>query len=102
MPLCSFKRSGQPGPLTRLLSCTDEKLKAYKWLDIVPTFVVPDVEFDEEHQDHYTAYNKPFAVSAWLRVRPRTRPLVLSADFPYNFWGMHTHVSTVHVYPAQQ
>ena len=65
---CSFKRAGQPGPLTRLLSCTEEKLKAYKWLDIVPTFVVPDVEYDEEHEDHYTAYNKPFAVAAWLRV----------------------------------
>ena len=70
MGLCSFKRAGQPGPLTRLLSCSDEKAKAYKWLDIVPTFVVPDVEFDEEHNDRYTAYNKPFAVAAWLRVRP--------------------------------
>ena len=78
MHLRSFKRSGQPGPLTRLLSCSEEKLAAYKWLDIVPTFVVPDVEYDEEHEDHYTAYNKPFAVAAWLRVSaqrtPRCRP----------------------------
>lgn len=97
MHLRSFKRAGQPGPLTRLLSCTDEKLKAYKWLDIVPTFVVPDVEFDEEHQDHYTAYNKPFAVSAWLRVRPRTFPVAVPAERPYRDLGMHDHVSTSHV-----
>lgn len=65
---CSFRRAGQPGPLTRLLSCSDEKLKGYKWMDLMPTFAVPNVEYDEEHDDHYTAYNKPFAVAAWLRV----------------------------------
>ena len=66
--LRSFKRAGQPGRLTRLLSCSDEKLKEYKWLDIVPTFVVPDIEYDEDHDDHYTAYNKPFSIAYLLCV----------------------------------
>ena len=68
MPLRSFSRAGQPGRLTRLLSCSDEKLKEYKWMDIMPTFVVPDIEYDEEHDDHYTAYNKPFSIATWLKV----------------------------------
>ena len=38
-------------------------------MNLMPTYVIPDVEYDEEHDDHYTAYNKPFAVAAWLRVR---------------------------------
>lgn len=87
MHLRSFKRAGQPGPLTRLLSCSEEKLGAYKWLDIVPTFVVPDVEYDEEHEDHYTAYNKPFAVAAWLRVSARTFPAAVHVKPPCRLSG---------------
>ena len=71
-PLClalrSFRRAGQPGRLTRLLSCSDEKLREYRWLGIMPTFVVPDIEYDEEQDDHYTAYNKPFSIATWLKV----------------------------------
>lgn len=48
----------------------------------MPTFVLPDVEYDEDHNDHYTAYNKPFAVAAWLRV---SNPAYLcqNAQTPY-------------------
>lgn len=37
----SFQQSGQPGPLTRLLSCYKEDLKGYRGMDLAPTFVVP-------------------------------------------------------------
>ena len=74
----SFKRSGQPGRLTRLLSCTDEQLQTYTGLDLMPTHVVPSLTRDPnpEHNDHYSAYNKPGAVLYWLRVRGPLRVLV--------------------------
>lgn len=37
----SFKKSGQPGPITRLLSCTDEQKKHYRGMNLAPTFQVP-------------------------------------------------------------
>ena len=66
----SFKRAGQPGGLTRLLSCTEEQLRTYPNVDLVPTHVVPSLTTDPnpQHNDHYSAYNKPGAVLYWLRV----------------------------------
>ena len=73
---CSYKRAKQPGSFTRLLSCTDEQLQNYKGLDLVPTHVVPSLTMDpnKEHNDHYSAYNKPGAVLFWLQV-PLLEPL---------------------------
>ena len=70
---CSFKRAKQPGKLTRLLSCTEEQLQTYRGLDLVTTHVVPSLTIDpnKEHNDHYSAYNKPGAVYFWLQVLPR-------------------------------
>lgn len=39
----SLKKSGQPGPVTRLLSCTDEHLLTYKGIDLAPTMNVPSM-----------------------------------------------------------
>lgn len=39
----SFRLSGQPGNITRLLSCTDEDLKKYKGRDLAPTHNVPSM-----------------------------------------------------------
>ena len=39
----SFHLSGQPGNITRLLSCTDEELKKYKGHDLAPTHYVPSM-----------------------------------------------------------
>lgn len=39
----SFHLSGQPGNITRLLSCTDEDLKKYKGHDLAPTHYVPSM-----------------------------------------------------------
>ncbi|CAL5222328.1 g4674 [Coccomyxa viridis] len=65
----SFKRAKQPGKLTRLLSCTEEQLHTYRGLDLVTTHVVPSLTIDpnKEHNDHYSAYNKPGAVYFWLQ-----------------------------------
>lgn len=39
----SFRLSGQPGNITRLLSCTDEDLKEYKGHNLAPTHYVPSM-----------------------------------------------------------
>lgn len=39
----SFKSSGQPGFITRLLSCTDENLKTYRGMNLAPTHIVPSM-----------------------------------------------------------
>lgn len=64
---CSAKRAGQEGPITRLMSCTEEQLKDYKGMDLVPTFVAPSFK-NMVPDDEYAAYNKPGAIMAWLQV----------------------------------
>lgn len=39
----SFHLSGQPGNITRLLSCTDGDVKKYKGHDLAPTHYVPSM-----------------------------------------------------------
>lgn len=39
----SFKKAQQPGPVTRLLSCTKEEKKNYRGLDLAPTLAVPSM-----------------------------------------------------------
>lgn len=39
----SFHQSGQPGNITRLLSCTDEDLKKYAGHDLAPTHYAPSM-----------------------------------------------------------
>lgn len=39
----SFKKAGQPGPITRLLSCTEEERRRYKGMGLAPTFEVPSM-----------------------------------------------------------
>ncbi|KAJ0571334.1 putative glycosyltransferase HPAT/SRGT1 [Helianthus annuus] len=58
----SFNLSGQPGNITRLLSCTEEDLKQYKGHDLAPTHYVPSPLTG----DWYPAINKPAAVLHWL------------------------------------
>lgn len=69
---CSFRRAGQEGPLTRLLPCTKEELKTHTPIDIegVNTYVAPSFAQDSEHDDRYPPYNKPGAITHWLRVSP--------------------------------
>ncbi|KAI3947457.1 hypothetical protein MKW98_011447 [Papaver atlanticum] len=62
----SFKKSKQPGKLTRLLSCTDEEKKTYKGMDLAPTFEVPSMSRHPKTGDWYPAINKPAGVLHWL------------------------------------
>ncbi|XP_078181682.1 peptidyl serine alpha-galactosyltransferase isoform X2 [Carex rostrata] len=62
----SFRLSGQPGGVTRLLSCTDEDLKMYKGRDLAPTHYVPSMTQHPLTGDMYPAINKPAAVLHWL------------------------------------
>ena len=76
----SFRRVGQQGPLTRLMPCTKEELAAYTPLDVVDTYIAPSFALDSENGDSYQPYNKPGAVTHWLRVR--VLPCNLSMSTP--------------------
>ncbi|KEH17101.1 hypothetical protein MtrunA17_Chr7g0228921 [Medicago truncatula] len=62
----SFHLSGQPGNITRLLSCSDEDLKLYKGRNLAPTHYVPSMSQHPLTGDWYPAINKPAAVLHWL------------------------------------
>ncbi|GLJ43050.1 hypothetical protein SUGI_0893680 [Cryptomeria japonica] len=62
----SYRKSGHPGPITRLLSCTDEKLQDYRGMDLAPTHKVPSMSRHPVTGDWYPAINKPAGVVHWL------------------------------------
>eukprot|EP00897_Mesotaenium_endlicherianum_P001554 jgi/Mesen1/1426/ME001303S00480 len=62
----SFRRSGQPGPLTRLLSCSEAALQEYGGMELAPTMVVPSWNTHPVTGDWYPAINKPVAINHWL------------------------------------
>ncbi|OIW14440.1 hypothetical protein TanjilG_15353 [Lupinus angustifolius] len=62
----SFHKSGQPGNITRLLSCSDADLKLYKGHKLAPTHYVPSMSRHPLTGDWYPAINKPAAVLHWL------------------------------------
>ncbi|GAB4816143.1 hypothetical protein N2152v2_003189 [Parachlorella kessleri] len=80
----SHKKSGQPGKITRLMSCTKEELDALSEKDknIVPTHIAPSFTKHPRTGDIYSAYNKPVAVIDWLAKTavPEEYILVLDAD----------------------
>lgn len=47
-------------------------------MHLVPSHVVPSLTVDKEHNDVYSAYNKPGAVMYWLQVS-----LIGDHDFDY-------------------
>lgn len=63
----SFKKSRQPGPITRLLSCTQEERKTYRGMDLAPTFEVPSMSRHPKTGDWYPAINKPAGIVHWLK-----------------------------------
>ncbi|KAK9819905.1 hypothetical protein WJX72_003823 [[Myrmecia] bisecta] len=78
----SHRKSGQAGPITRIMSCTEEQLKQYNDVDLVPTHVAPSLTQDPAHNDVYSAYNKPGAVKHWIENTdpPEDFILVIDAD----------------------
>ncbi|XP_027358629.1 peptidyl serine alpha-galactosyltransferase-like [Abrus precatorius] len=63
----SYRKAKQPGPITRLLSCTDEEKKNYKGMHLAPTFEVPSMSRHPKTGDWYPAINKPAGVVHWLK-----------------------------------
>lgn len=63
----SFKKARQPGPITRLLSCTDDELRSYRGMDLAPTMVVPSMSRHPKTGDWYPAINKPAGIVHWLK-----------------------------------
>ncbi|EIE18946.1 hypothetical protein COCSUDRAFT_68096 [Coccomyxa subellipsoidea C-169] len=78
----SFRRAGQEGPLTRLLPCTKEELKSHTPIEIqgVNTYVAPSFAQDSEHDDNYPPYNKPGAITHWLRFAEPEELYILIMD----------------------
>ncbi|KAE9590249.1 hypothetical protein Lal_00028113 [Lupinus albus] len=63
----SYRKAKQPGPITRLLSCTDEEKKSYRGMHLAPTFEVPSMSKHPRTGDWYPAINKPAGVVHWLK-----------------------------------
>ncbi|KAI3931416.1 hypothetical protein MKX01_040333 [Papaver californicum] len=63
----SYKKAKQPGPITRLLSCTDEAKRKYKGMNLAPTFEVPSMSRHPKTGDWYPAINKPAGIVHWLK-----------------------------------
>ena len=91
----SFRRSRQPGKITRLLACSDDQLKTYPRvnMEMGPTFVHKNMRFDHEFNDEemhdefqdqkgqgYASYNKPYSVTAWLQQVEVKETWVLMMD----------------------
>ncbi|CAK9180461.1 unnamed protein product [Ilex paraguariensis] len=63
----SFRKAGQPGPITRLLSCTEDEKKNYRGMDLAPTLEVPSMSRHPKTGDWYPAINKPAGIVHWLK-----------------------------------
>jgi len=58
----------------------------------VPSHVVPSLTVDTEHNDVYSAYNKPGAVMYWLRVSS-----TLSGAYPNRLMSRHAVLTSLKV-----
>ena len=78
----SYRRTGQAGPLTRILCCTDEQYASLSLeeLSIVPTHVAPSYSQHPRLDDNYSAYNKPVAVIDWLAKTDVKEEYILVID----------------------
>lgn len=93
----SFRMSGQPGSVSRVMCCTPEEKAKYDAAlqHEVDTWVAPSFTIHPVTKDHYAAYNKPEAVIDWLEhVTPKEDyVLVLDSDMilrkPFLVEDMH-------------
>ena len=70
----SFQKSKQLGPVTRLLSCTEEQLKQYKDVDGVPTHIAPSWTIHPISGDQYRCVNA-FSRPASAHVNRQCSPV---------------------------
>mgnify|MGYP004717257341 CR=1 FL=1 len=71
----SFKKSRQPGPIARLLSCTQEERKTYRGMDLAPTFEVPSMSRHPKTGDWFVSPSLSSLFNSF-------RSLSLSLAFP--------------------
>jgi hypothetical protein len=78
----SFRMSGQPGSVGRVMCCSDVERKNYDatLLKEVDTWVAPSFAVHPRTGDHYAAYNKPEAVIDWLEHQTPKEDFVLVLD----------------------
>lgn len=82
----SFRKSGQPGPITRLLSCTEEQLEEYQGLDLAPSHMVPSMSKHPVTGDWYTISLCLSLSNLCYSLTPRARPrmsLKVLTNFPW-------------------
>ncbi|KAK4426087.1 Peptidyl serine alpha-galactosyltransferase [Sesamum alatum] len=63
----SYRKALQPGPITRLLFCTDEEKRTYKGMNLAPTLEVPSMSKRPNTGDRYPAINRPAGIVHWLK-----------------------------------
>ena len=80
--LYSHRKSRQPGPITRIMSCTPEEwdLLSDEAKAVMPTHVAPSYTHHPRTGDLYSAYNKPVAVIDWLARNDVREDYVLIID----------------------
>jgi len=79
----THRTSGMPGPITRLLACSDEQRRVYpkRGMEMGPTFVHPNYANPNPHNGESSgSYNKPAAVMHWTREAQIRERFVLFVD----------------------
>ncbi|KAK4358393.1 hypothetical protein RND71_024003 [Anisodus tanguticus] len=69
----SYKKAQQPGPITRLLSCTDEERKGYRGMKLAPTFEVPSMSRHPKTGDCYKKAQQPGPITRLLSCTDEER-----------------------------
>lgn len=78
----SWRQAGQPGSISRVMSCTDEEAAAFDaaMLQIVPSHIAPSYAVHPKTQDPYTPYNKPVSIMDWMAHEEVAEEWVLVLD----------------------
>ncbi|KAG8470608.1 hypothetical protein KFE25_009029 [Diacronema lutheri] len=81
----THKLVGQPGPITRLSACPEEKRNAERDAQIIATHYHPTWEVHPTNNDTYSAYNMPASVIHWMEHTTVREEYVLYMDGDMTF-----------------
>jgi hypothetical protein len=78
----SWRESGQPGNVTRVVNCSPAETKSYgkMMMEVLPTFWARQYSYNSRIKDWYAAYNKPGAVVDFLAKAPARERWVVALD----------------------
>ena len=78
----SWRESGQPGNVTRVVNCSPQETQAYGkvMMEVLPTFWARQYAYNAKIKDWYAAYNKPGAVVDFLAKAPAREKWVVALD----------------------